>query len=258
MIVDKKVVVITGAASGIRRALAERFVKEGAAKVFIADINEQKLKQVAEEMGATAVATDVAKEDQVIHLIKTAEAFNGHIDLLCCNAGILLEGGSEVANDKWQTIWEINVFSHVLAARAALPNMIKRGEGYILNTASAAGLLSQIGSAPYSVTKHAAVGFAESLAIEHGDQGIKVSILCPQGVDTPMLSGMEDGGVAGTDGVIQPEELCDAVIKGLLDEQFLILPHPEVKTYLQRKTSDYDRWLKGMRRLRTKTNEKTR
>lgn len=253
MLIKNKVVVVTGAASGIGRALAERFVSEGAAKVYIADIHKEKLQEVADRIGAVAVATDVTNEDQIIHLIKTAEAFNGQLDLLCCNAGILLEGGSEVSNEKWQKIWEVNVMSHVLAARAALPNMIKRGEGYILNTVSAAGLLSQIGSAPYSVTKHAAVGFAESLAIEHGDQGITVSILCPQGVNTPMLKVIKDSGVAETDGIIEPEELGDVVIKGLKDERFLILPHPEVQTYLQRKTSDYDRWLSGMRRLRIKT-----
>ncbi|MBV1881287.1 MAG: SDR family oxidoreductase [Pseudomonadales bacterium] len=255
MFVKNKVIVVTGAASGIGLALAERFINEGAEAVFIADINEQKLNSVAEKIGAIPIVTDVSNEDQVKNLITTAEAHNGHIDLLCCNAGILLEGGTEVANEVWQKMWEINVFAHVLAARAALPNMIKRGEGYILNTVSAAGLLSQIGSSPYSVTKHAAVGFAESLAIEHGDQGIKVSILCPQGVDTPMLQAMDDSAdVASRDGVIQPSELCDAVIKGLESEGFLILPHPEVETYLQRKTNDYDRWLSGMRRLKSKVS----
>jgi NAD(P)-dependent dehydrogenase (short-subunit alcohol dehydrogenase family) len=248
MNVKDKVVVVTGGASGIGRAMAARFLAEGARHAVVADINEAGLQQVAEEIGALAVPTDVSKEEDVINLVRTAEKEFGQIDLLCSNAGIGLPGGVNVANDGWQKIWEINVMAHVYAARAALPAMIARGDGYLLNTSSAAGLVSQIGSAPYSVTKHAAVGLAEWLAITHAHQGIKVSVLCPQAVRTPML-GDSDGGVAGLDGMIEPEELCDTVVEALEKETFLILPHPDVLTYMQRKANDYDRWIGGMQRL---------
>jgi len=243
-----KVAVITGGASGIGRAMAIRFLAEGARQVVISDINADGLQAVADEIGALAIPADVSKEDEVINLIKTSEDKFGQIDLLCSNAGIGTAGGTEVANDEWQRIWDINLMAHVYAARAALPAMIARGEGYLLNTSSAAGLLTQIGSAPYAVTKHAAVGLAEWLSITHGQQGIKVSVLCPQAVRTAMTSG-SDGGVAGVDGMMEPEELCDTVIEALEEERFLVLPHEEVLTYMQRKTSDYDRWLNGMRRL---------
>lgn len=243
-----KIAVVTGAASGIGRAMARRFVKEGARQVVVADLNADGLKAVAEETGALPVVTDVSKESDVINLVKTAEERFGQIDLLCSNAGIGLRGGVEASNDGWQKIWEINVMSHIYAARAALPAMIARGDGYLLNTASAAGLLSQIGSAPYAVTKHAAVALAEWLSITHGDQGIKVSVLCPQAVRTAMTAGNEEG-VASIDGMLEPEILCDTVIEALDEERFLVLPHPEVLTYIQRKAGDYDRWLKGMRKL---------
>ncbi len=243
-----KVAVITGGASGIGRAMAVRFLAEGAEQVVIADINADGLLAVADEIGALGIPADVSKEDQVIELIRTAEDKYGRIDLLCSNAGIGIAGGVETDNDAWQRIWEINLMAHIYAARAALPRMIERGEGYLLNTSSAAGLLTQIGSAPYAVTKHAAVGLAEWLSITHGHQGIKVSVLCPQAVRTGMTAGT-DGGVAGVDGMMEPEELCDTVIEALDEERFLVLPHTEVLTYMQRKTSDYDRWLKGMRRL---------
>ncbi len=244
-----KVAVITGGASGIGRAMAERFKAEGARQIVIADINAEALQEVADRIGVMAIPTDVSKEDQVIHLVKTAESEFGQIDLLCSNAGIGIAGGVEASNSDWQRIWDINVMAHIYAARAALPAMLARGDGYLLNTSSAAGLLSQIGSAPYAVTKHAAVGLAEWLSITHGDQGIKVSVLCPQAVRTAMTAGTENGGVAGVDGMMEPEELCDSVIDALDQERFLILPHKEVLTYMQRKTSDYDRWIKGMRRL---------
>ena len=252
MDLKSKNIVITGGASGIGSAMAERFIHEGAAQVVIADINGDALKAVAANIGARAIITDVSKESDVVNLIRTAEADYGHIDLLCNNAGIGVGIGPETPNEDWQRIWEINVMAHVYAARAALPAMLARGEGYILNTASAAGLLTQIGSAPYAVTKHAAVGFAEWLAITYGDRGIITSVLCPQAVNTAMTANTTAGGVAGVDGMMEPEELCNTVVESIKDERFLILPHPEVLTYMQRKTSDYDRWIGGMKRLQAR------
>lgn len=246
-----KVAVVTGGASGIGRAMAKRFIAEGARQVVIADVNEEGLNQVAEEIGARAIRTNVASDEDVKNLIATTEQDYGQIDLLCNNAGIGIGGGPEVPNEDWQRIWEINVMAHVYATRAALPAMLARGDGYIVNTASAAGLLSQIGSAPYAVTKHAAVGYAEWLAITYGDRGIKVSVLCPQAVRTAMTAGNEQG-VASVDGMMEPEQLCDTVIECLDKETFLILPHAEVATYMQRKTGDYDRWITGMRRLQAR------
>jgi len=202
---------------------------------------------VAGEIKGAAVACDVSKEEDMIRLVKFAEDRYGRIDIFCSNAGILALGGYEVDNKTWQRIWEINVLSHVFAARAVLPGMIRRGGGAFMITASAAGLLSQIGSLPYSVTKHAAVGLAENLSITYGDQGISVFALCPQAVDTEMTR--QGGGVAAVDGMMKPEKLTDAVMEAFLADDFLILPHPEVKTYMQRKSSDYSRWLKGMRKL---------
>lgn len=248
MILADKVAVITGAASGIGRAMATRFMREGARALVIADVDEAGLNQVATSTGALAVPTDVRSEEQVISLIRKAENEYGQIDILCSNAGIGIAGGVEVSNEAWQRIWEINVMGHVYAARAALPAMISRGEGYLLNTASAAGVLTQLGSAPYAVTKHAAVGLAEWLAITHHHQGIKVSVICPQAVRTAM-SGDAGAGAAGLDGIMEPEELCDCVVEELAQETFMILPHKEVQTYMERKTSDYGRWINGMRRL---------
>ncbi|MEX2489486.1 MAG: SDR family oxidoreductase [Pseudomonadales bacterium] len=248
MQIKDKVAVVTGGASGIGRAMASRFLAEGARAVVIADINDHDLQKVADQIGAHAIKTDVSRETEVQHLIATAEREYGQIDLLCNNAGIAVGGGPEVDNESWQKIWEINVMAHVYGVRAALPAMLDRGDGYIVNTASAAGLLSQIGSAPYAVTKHAAVGFAEWLSMTYGDRGIKVSVLCPQAVRTAMTAGNEEG-VASIDGMMEPEELCDTVMETLEAETFLMLPHGEVMTYMQRKTGDYDRWLKGMRKL---------
>ena len=246
-----KVAVVTGGASGIGKAMAQRFIAEGARQVVIADINGDALEQVAASIGARAITTNVANDEEVQNLIATAEQDYGQIDLLCNNAGIGIGGGPEVANAEWQRIWEINVMAHVYATRAALPAMLARGDGYILNTASAAGLLSQIGSAPYAVTKHAAVGYAEWLAITYGARGIKVSVLCPQAVRTAMTAGNPDG-VASVDGMMEPEVLCDTVIDCLARETFLVLPHEEVRTYIQRKAGDYDRWVGGMQRLQAR------
>jgi NAD(P)-dependent dehydrogenase (short-subunit alcohol dehydrogenase family) len=248
MEIRDKIIVVTGGASGIGRAMATRFIRDGAREVVIADLNGEGLKRVAEEIGAHALTTDVSDESAVIRLIRTTEDEYGQIDLLCNNAGIGISGGPEVDNAGWEKIWQINLMAHVYAARAALPKMLARGDGYILNTASAAGLLSQVGSAPYAVTKHAAVGFAEWLAISYGERGLKVSVLCPQAVRTAMTAGQEDG-VAAQDGMMEPEVLCDSVVEAINAEQFLILPHPEVLGYMQKKASDYGRWIRGMERL---------
>jgi NAD(P)-dependent dehydrogenase (short-subunit alcohol dehydrogenase family) len=249
MQIRDKVVVVTGGASGIGRALARRFAAEGARKVVVADLNEEGVAAVAGEIDGLAITANVGVESDIIELVKTTESQAGPIDLFCSNAGIAVHGDLDNSNEEWQRVWDVNLMSHVFAARAVVPGMIERGGGYLLNTASAAGLLSQIGSSTYAVTKHAAVGFAEWLSITYGNRGIKVSLLCPQAVRTAMTAGLEDGGVAGVDGMIEPEELVDAVMDTLAAERFLCLPHPQVLEYMQRKTGDYDRWLKGMRRL---------
>ncbi|HKQ78188.1 MAG TPA: SDR family oxidoreductase [Blastocatellia bacterium] len=257
MNLQEKVVVVTGGANGIGRALCRRFAAEGARGVVVSDVDFDGASKVAAEINGLAVKTDVASEADIGVLVaKTNEAF-GPIDLFCSNAGIGgMPGFEQVTNDGWRQIWEINVMSHIYAARAVLPQMLERGEGYLLNTASAAGLLTQIGSAPYSVTKHAAVSFAEWLAITYGDRGVKVSCLCPQGVKTNLLTSGALTGSAGflLEGAIEPEDAAEAVVRGLAEEKFLILPHPEVAEYLRRKATDYDRWLRGMRRLQDQIN----
>ncbi|MHB1486339.1 MAG: SDR family oxidoreductase [Acidimicrobiales bacterium] len=267
MEISSRVVVVTGAASGIGRALSLRFGAEGARGVVVADINESGAQAVAAEINqagghAVGVGTDVTRQGDVDALVSRAEEDFGPIDLFCSNAGIVIGGGVEVPDGDWQQIWEVNVMAHVRAARAVLPSMLARGEGYLLNTASAAGLLTNLGTAPYSVTKHAAVSLAEWLAITHGDAGIKVSCLCPQGVRTPMLlAGLDasrdsedvsGSSVLASGGMLEPEDVAQAVIEGLAAERFLILPHPEVSDYLQRKASDPDRWLAGMRRFQAR------
>jgi NAD(P)-dependent dehydrogenase (short-subunit alcohol dehydrogenase family) len=253
MLVKDRIVVVTGAASGIGRALALRFKAEGAKLVVCSDRNGEGVRAVAREVDGVAFETNVAVEADIQHLIETVEAEHGPIDLFCSNAGIGIGGGAETSNEDWRRIWDINVMAHVWAARHLVPRMAARGGGYLLNTASAAGLLSQIGSAPYAVTKHAAVGLAEWLAITHGDQGIKVSVLCPQAVRTAMTADDPDG-VASVDGMIEPEDVAEACVRAIEAEQFLILPHPEVLDYMRRKTGDYDRWIGGMRKLNRKYN----
>ncbi len=274
-----KVVVVTGGANGIGRALCRRFVAEGARGVAVADLDGGAAAAVAAELGdaAFALEVNVAIESDIIRLVEITQERWGPIDLFCSNAGIAFPaGGVEAPNEGWQQIWDVNVMAHVYAARAVLPGMIARGEGYLLNTASAAGLLTNLGAAPYSATKHAAVGLAEWLAITHGDQGIKVSCLCPQGVRTNMLLapglGAQASGAPGSSGppaagdaaasaaelagavvlaqgAIEPEDVAEAVVAGLADEHFLILPHPEVGDYFRNKAENYDRWIGGMRKL---------
>ena len=244
-------VVVTGGANGIGAAMARRFVTEGA-RVVVADLDEGPLMKVAAETGALGVPTDVRHEHQIIELVVAAEAHYGPIDLFCSNAGIVVEGGEAASDAGWERSIAVNLLSHVYAARALVPRMLARGGGYLLNTASAAGLLSQIGSAPYSVTKHGAVAFAEWLSITYGDEGLKVSVLCPQAVRTNMTAGTVEGGVAGVDGMLEPAAVANAVVDGLDAERFLILPHPVVADYFRRKADDYDRWLRGMRRLQAR------
>ena len=255
MNLQDKVAIVTGGARGIGRALANRFAAEGARAVIVADLEFSEAELVAAKINGLAVKTDVGNEAEIIDLVTKVTKEFGRIDLFCSNAGIGgMPGFEEVPFAGWQKIWEINVMSHIFAARAVLPQMIERGSGYLLNTASAAGLLTQIGSAPYSVTKHAAVAFAEWLAITYGDRGIKVSCLCPQGVRTDMLRQIADTGISTLllENAIDPEDVAEAVVKGLAEERFLILPHPEVATYFQNKANDYERWLRGMRRLQEK------
>jgi NAD(P)-dependent dehydrogenase (short-subunit alcohol dehydrogenase family) len=247
-----KCAVITGAASGIGAALARRFAADGARGVVVADVQEEALAAVASGIGAVPVRCDVGVEAEVRALVDAAEARFGPIDLFCSNAGIVVPGGEDAADDDWRRSIAVNVMAHVYAARALVPRMCERGEGYLLQTASAAGLLTQIGSAPYSVTKHAAVAFAEWLAITYGERGLKVSVLAPQAVRTAMTAGVPGGGVAGVDGMLEPDEVADAVVAGLADESFLILPHPEVLEYFRRKASDYPRWIRGMQRLQAR------
>ncbi|MFC0283993.1 SDR family oxidoreductase [Camelimonas abortus] len=251
-----KVIVITGGADGIGRGLAERFLKERPKAVVICDINEPKVKAVAAEIGAAAACgCDVSSEAQMVAMIDDVEKRFGPIDLFCSNAGIGDFTGSDpnfvgaASNEVWQRSWEVNVMQHVYAARALVPRMKQRGGGYFLITASAAGLLSQIGSAVYATTKHAAVGFGEILAITHRDDGVRVSLLCPQAVDTPLLRAGGEG-PQHIDGVLTPAELAETVVQGLDEERFLILPHPQVLGYMQNKAGNYDRWIGGMAKLR--------
>lgn len=257
MNVVDKVIIVTGGANGIGKALCERFHREGAFKVVVADLEKDNAQAVADTIDGDYFGVDVRDEEQIKAMVVDVEKRYGRVDLFCSNAGIIALDGepwwaTSAPNSTWQAMWDIHVMSHVYAARACLPGMLQRKEGYLLNTASAAGLLNQIGDAAYSTTKHAAIGFAESLAITHGDDGIKVSVLCPQAVATRMTGdiGDGDGGTAGVDGMLTAEQVADAVVEGLASEKFLILPHKEVEEYRNRKTADYDRWLGGMRKLR--------
>ena len=249
MQMESKVAVVTGGAEGIGAALVRRVAREGV-RVMVADIDAAGAQALADQIGAAALGCDVAREADVVRLVQHTEETLGPIDFFFSNAGIIVKGDLEVSNADWQRIWEVNVMSHVYAARAVVPGMLARGGGWFVCTASAAGLLSQIGSAPYSVTKHAAVGFAENLAITYGDQGLHVAVVCPQAVRTRMTA--QGGGVAAVDGMMEADAVADCVLAALQEERFMVLPHPEVKAYMQRKTSDYDRWIQGMQRLKAR------
>lgn len=258
-----KNIVVTGAGGGIGRALVRRFAQAGPRTIVLADVEGAAAQAVVDELepgfDTVVVEADLGTEAGNIEVVRAAEEY-GPVDLLCLNAGIAIGGGVEAPDEDWYRIFDVNVMAHVWAVRAALPGMLAEGSGYVLTTASAAGLLTNLGAAPYAVTKHAAVALAEWLAITHGDQGIKVSCLCPQGVRTKMLFPDDEDQAQSTgaesvrmQGVIEPEELAEVVVAGLADERFLILPHPEVLDYWRRKTEDYDRWIGGMRRLQART-----
>lgn len=248
-------VVITGAGSGIGAAIARRFAAEGARAVVVADVNAENAERIAGEIGGLAIRTDVSKEPEIRALVQKATDANGAIDLFFSNAGVPGPGGGpEAADDEWQHTWEVNAMAHVWGARAVLPDMVKRGEGYLVSTASAAGLLTQVSALAYSATKHAAVSIAEWLAINYADKGIKVSCLCPQGVRTPMLELAVEQDPVGSqpllaEGLIEPDEVAEVVVEGIRDERFLILPHENVARYLALKGAQPERWLNGMRKL---------
>lgn len=266
MIADVNIAVVTGGGHGIGRALCRRLHRDGV-EVVVADLDFGAAGTVAAEVDGTAIRVDVADETDMNALVERVENEIGPIDLFVSNAGVgygdadgnaaSKRGGMHDINDRWEVCWQVNVMAHVYAARALVPRMLNRGGGYLVNVASAAGLLAQIGDAAYTATKHAAVGFADSLAITHGDAGIRVSVVCPQAVATRMI-GIEDdsetmeGGFGGNevDGILSAEEVADCVVDGVAVGQFMILSHPQVSDYIQRKAADHDRWIRGMQRFR--------
>jgi NAD(P)-dependent dehydrogenase (short-subunit alcohol dehydrogenase family) len=257
MRVEGKVVVVTGGGSGIGRALCERFAREKAAAVVVVDRHRESAAEVAAIVGGIAMAADVSVQADVERVVDETEHQVGPIGLFCSNAGVLFmdpdfDDAASDTTESWMRGFGVHVLAHVHAARALIPRYKSRGSGWFLQTASAAGLLSQIGGGVYGATKHAAIAFAEHLAITHREHGIGVSVVCPQAVDTAMMRGAS-GHAALKDGILPPEKVADAVIAGLQDERFLILPHPEVLGYLQKKTADYDRWIAAMARLRAAT-----
>ena len=261
MKVAGKIVVVTGGAKGIGQALCERFHREGARKVVVADIDIANAETVASGIGGVAHQCDVTKESDILRVIVDTETKHGPIDLFCSNAGVATgfnpatDNAAGDPDELWTFGWKLHVMAHVHAARALVPRMKARGGGYFLQTISAAGLLSQVGSAVYSTTKHAAVGFAENLAITHRDDNIRVSMLCPQGVDTPLLRGLQFG-PQSRDGILSAAAVAEAVIAGLDREAFLILPHPEVAGYMEFKLNNYDRWIGGMAKLNRAARER--
>jgi NAD(P)-dependent dehydrogenase (short-subunit alcohol dehydrogenase family) len=260
MQVTGKIVVVTGGANGIGRALCEAFHQAGAAKVIVADLDFAGAEAVAGSLGGAAFKCDVGQEKDIRHVIEETERQFGPIALFCSNAGIgggfdpMSENAGGASDEPWARSWAIHVMAHVYAARHLVPRMKARGGGYFLNTVSAAGLLSQVGSPAYSTTKHAAVGFAESLAIAHKADGIGVSILCPQGVDTNMLRSIPKGPQSG-DGDLSPEQVAKDALHGIEQETFVILPHPQVLGYMRKKTENYDRWIAGMAKIQAKMRE---
>ena len=249
MRVQDKTIIVTGAASGIGRAMARRFKADGTKALILADIDGDGLAEVGRELDALSVPTDVADEAQIKALVATAEAVHGPIDVFCSNAGVIKTGDEDQPDAEINLCWQVNTMSHVYAARAVAPGMAARGSGYLINTVSAAGLLIQVDSAAYTMSKHAAIGLAEFLAAKYNPAGVRVSVVCPQGVRTAMTSGRLET-PAAVDGMIDAEDVAAAVVAGMDAEQFIILPHPTVADYMARKAGDRDRWLRGMARLR--------
>lgn len=249
MDLHNKVIVITGAGSGIGEALAKRFASERPAALVLADINTEAVEAVAKSLDATAVTCDVSSVDENQRLVESTEERFGPIDLFCANAGIGFAGDEQSDPADWERMWQVNTMSHVHAARFLVPGWLARNDGYFLSTASAAGLLTNLKAAQYSVTKHGAVAFSEWLAVTYGDRGIRVSCLCPMGVDTPFLDSADEFHDLLDPYSIQPSTVAEAVVAGLRDENFLILPHPDVARYFQNKATDYDRWIGGMQKL---------
>ena len=259
MQIKDKVAIVTGGGSGIGEALAKRFHDEGASGVVVVDRDGSNAERVAQTIGATAVELDVTDESGIVDLVNQTVKDHGTLDIFVSNAGYVTQGGVEADNDEIQRMWEVHVMSHIYAARASIPVMVANGGGYLLNTASAAGLLTQLGSMQYSITKAAAVSLGEFLAITYGERGIRVSMLCPQAVETNILANSPDRldqdrgtpGSAAGDGVLTAEQLADTVIECMTEERFLVLPHPEVQTYRERKANDGDRWISGMQRFQS-------
>jgi NAD(P)-dependent dehydrogenase (short-subunit alcohol dehydrogenase family) len=245
----QKVIVITGGGSGIGAAMARRFAREAPSAIVVADIDVAAAEAVAHQVNGLAMLADVSQADDNRKLIEVTEDRFGPIDLFCANAGIGSVGDEQSPEEDWDRMWGINVMSHVHAARDLVPMWKARGSGYFLATVSAAGLLTNLKAAQYSVTKHAALAFAEWLSVTYGDAGISVSALCPQFVNTPLLTGSEEFKALGGDHTLEPDDVAEAVVAGIAAEDFLILPHPEVQRYFQNKAMDYDRWLGGMRKL---------
>ncbi|MGM0428382.1 MAG: SDR family oxidoreductase [Thermodesulfobacteriota bacterium] len=250
MRVKDKVAIVTGGSNGIGAALCRRLAQEKPKGIVVADIDVQSAQVLAGNIGGMAVQCDVAKEEEIFKLVRQTEDWFGPVDLFFSNAGIMIQGLLEVSNADWQHIWEINVMSHIYGARAVIPGMLKRGSGGFVITASAAGLLNQIDSAPYTATKHAAVGIADNLAINYGDRGIQISVICPMAVRSYMTR--NGGGIAALDGMLEAEQVAEDVLVALNQKRYMIMPHTKVKDYLQAKAADYERWIKGMQRLRIK------
>ncbi len=253
MKIKDKVVVVTGGASGIGRGLCYRFAAEGAKGIVVSDYNGEGAAKVAGDIDGIAVTADVGKEEDIKRVVEVTINQYGPIDLFCSNAGIPAQGGAEAPDSLWQRSWDVHVMAHVYAARAVLPSMIERGRGYLLQTGSAGGLLTTLGQAPYSVSKHAAVAFAEWLSITHAHQGIKVSCLCPFGVITGMLTEDSiDGGAPIMQTAMTPEECAEHVVAGLEKEEFFILPQMEILDYFKNRANNHERWLRHMRREQEK------
>lgn len=258
-----KVIIVTGGAAGMGAAMCRRFAAEGAA-VVVSDLDAAGTEAVAGELGCQGVPADVRIEQDVIDLVERVNVKHGRVDVFVSNAGLLWgeppdgvtplrERGSPWASDRaWHNLWQVNVMAQVYAARAALPQMLERGEGYLVQNASAGGLLTALGNAPYATTKHAAVGLTEWLSIHYGDRGIRVSCIVAEGVRTAMLRGAQGEWFAAA-GALEPGEVADSVVRGMREEAFLIMPHPKVERYFQGKAADYDQWLARMRHLHAKT-----